>query len=113
MFARVATFDDVDVSRADEVTAEMRKVALPLVQDLSGWSGQLTLIDQKARRVLGITFFQTREDIEAAEPVFEEMPQRLPTEIRDMIAGHRRSVAVYDVQVAEGIRLGEHTAVAH
>jgi hypothetical protein len=111
MFARVATFENVDVSRAPEVSAEIRKTALPMIQDLSGWSGHLTLVDTDARRVTTVTFFQTREDAEAAEPTFEEMPKRLPDELREIVAGTRTSVSLCDVAIQEGVALGEHTAV--
>jgi len=111
MFARVATFEDVDVGRAPEVSAAIRKTALPLIQDLSGWSGHLTLVDTDSRRVLTVTFFETKEDAEAAEPIFDEMPSHLPEELRDIVAGTRRSVAICNVAIQDGIALGEHTIV--
>jgi hypothetical protein len=112
MFARIATFEGVDVSRANEVTAAIKEHALPLIRDLSGWSGSLTLLDPDQRKVLAISFFETKEDIQAAEPTFEQLPSRLPDELRDIVAGTRRSIEVYDVRLEEGIVLHEHTTAA-
>jgi hypothetical protein len=86
---------------------------VPVVRDLSGWSGQLALLDPDTSRVLAITFFREKEDIEAASDIFEEMPKKLPEDLRQMIAGTRRSVDVYDVRVQEGVTLGDQAAVAH
>jgi hypothetical protein len=112
MYARVATFEDVDISRAKDVESAIRERALPRIKELSGWSGSITLVDREQRRVVTIGFFQTKEDIEAAEPTYEQIPSLLPDDLRQIVAGTRRSVDVYEVGLQEGIQLYEQTAAA-
>ena len=56
------------------------------------------LLDRDQRRSIGITFFDSEENIRAAEPEFERMGDEIPEEQR----GRRTSVDVYEVVIAEG-----------
>jgi hypothetical protein len=106
MLARVATFEDVRIEKADEVLEAIREHALPEVEELSGWSGVLTLVDTQRQRVLAIDFFEAPEDVQAAEPTFRELPERLPDVVRQVVEGARSSVEVFDVRMQVGVALG-------
>jgi hypothetical protein len=48
----------------------------------AGLRGIFTLVDPDGARQLLITLFNSREEIEAAEPLFERMRDEIPEEVR-------------------------------
>lgn len=77
MVARVATFEGVNVQEAERTMDDAEAAVRPLVEGLAGYQGHLQLISSGGK-VLSITFFDTMENAEAAEPTFdEEMPRQL------------------------------------
>ena len=100
MHARVAAFENRDMSRTDEL--------IQLVRDrqASGTEipdalGMYMLVDRAAGAMLGIGIFESEDAIRAAEPIFERMGDEVPEEIR----GKRVSVDVFEIaihEVAEG-----------
>ena len=89
MWARVASFEGTDVER-------MRSEASrPPDRMPEGLRGAFGLADAESGRQLFITLFDTREAIEAAEPMFEQMGDELPEEIR----GRRVSKEYYEVML--------------
>ena len=55
--------------------------------------GAFGFVDAASGRQLFITLFDSREAIEAAEPMFEQMGDKIPEEVR----GRRVSKDYYDV----------------
>ena len=100
MHARVAAFENRDMSRTDEL--------IQLVRDrqASGTEipdalGMYMLVDRAAGAMVGIGIFESEDAIRAAEPIFERMGDEVPEEIR----GRRVSVDVFEIaihEVAEG-----------
>ena len=104
MYARVAAFENPDMSLVDELISTVRERTSSR-RDLPEAKGFLMLVDRDAGRSLGITFFDTEEAIRRAEPTFERMGDEIPEEKR----GRRTSVEVYEVlfsDVAEGAKAG-------
>jgi hypothetical protein len=96
MIARVASFEGVNVDVARSTMAEAESVVRPLVEALPGYEGYLELMTSDGKG-LSITFFDSAEHAEAAEPTFdEEMPRRLGDLFKDW-EGRRVSVDRYDV----------------
>jgi hypothetical protein len=96
MFARVATFEDRDMTLADELTAKVRDKAR---QDaIPGAHGFLMLVDREEGTALGITMFATEKELRNAEPAFEDLASTIPEEMR----GRRVSVDVYEVLLLDG-----------
>jgi hypothetical protein len=87
MWARVATFEGTDVER---MRAESNRPPDQLPEGLRGAFG---LADAGSGRQLFITLFDTREAIEAAESMFEQMGDQIPEEVR----GRRVSKEYYEV----------------
>jgi hypothetical protein len=87
MWARVASFEGVDVDRMRE-EANRPPESMP-----QGMRGAFGLVDAETGRQLFITLFETREDIVAAEPMFEQMGDEIGEEIR----GRRVSKEYYEV----------------
>jgi hypothetical protein len=89
MWARVATFEGVDVERLREAAG--RRPPDELIP--AGLRGVITLVDPEGRRQLFITLFGSREEMEAAESLFERLGDEIPEELR----GRRVTRDYYEV----------------
>ena len=88
MFARVATFEGGDAARLQAMTEERMQGGTMNVPE--GMRRGMTLQGDKR---LFISFFDTREALEAAEERFDQMGDEIPEDVR----GRRASVDVYEV----------------
>lgn len=95
MFARVAAFEGGDTNRLREMNEERRA---------SGSSGMpegvrrvMVLDDEQGGKRLFVTFFDSREALDAAQSTFESMGDEIPEEVR----GRRTGVDVYEVVADE------------
>jgi hypothetical protein len=97
MYARVAAFEDRDMSLADKLIAKVRD-DVQREDTIPGAHGFLMLVDRDEGTALGITMFDTEQELRDAEPAFEEMASKIPKEMR----GQRVSVEVYEVLMLDG-----------
>jgi hypothetical protein len=102
MFARVARFEGLNVATAAQTIDEVRRRREPLMRGLPGYQGHLDLVDRSSGKAVTIAFFDTEQNMIAAERTFdEEMPKRLGhlvgTWAGDRTAGHRTAVERYEV----------------
>jgi len=104
MYARVAAFENRDMSLADELIGTVRERARS-GQDVLDARRVLMLIDRDAGTALGITFFESEDAIRQAEAGFDRMSDELPEEMR----GRRTSLDVYEVAI-EDVGEGARTA---
>jgi hypothetical protein len=89
MCARVASFEGTDVERLrEQAGGRPPDELIP-----AGLRGVLSLADAEGKRQLFITLFDSRDQIEAAEPIFERMGDQIPEDVR----GRRVSVDYYEV----------------
>lgn len=95
MFARVASFEGGDTQRLRQMNDE--RMASGSANLPEGMRRALLLADQASGRRLFVTFFDSREAIDAAEARFESMGDEIPEDIR----GRRTSVDVYEVVMDE------------
>jgi hypothetical protein len=98
MYARVAAFERSDPSLLDELIGRIRERSDAWRSELPDARGSLMLVDREGKRGLGITFFESEDDIRKAEPIFDRMGDEIPEEVR----GRRVSVETYEVAVQEG-----------
>jgi hypothetical protein len=90
MFARVATFEggnDEELERLNEERMRSGEMNLP-----EGLRSAMVLSDRQGRRLF-MTFFDSREAVEAAEEQFNRMGDEIPEDVR----GRRVGVDVYEV----------------
>jgi hypothetical protein len=92
MYARLAAFEGGDTERMRD-QGEARMASGSPFPD--GVRRALLLGTPDGSRRLFITFFDTKEELAAAEEGFEKMGDEVPEEIR----GQRVAVEVYDVLV--------------
>ncbi len=98
MFARVATFEGLDVARAEQTMKENEASAVEILEGLDGWTGGMTLVDRQSGKVLAVNFFESEEALQGAEPTFEEMPRRAGPDVHENIASRRTSVERFEVE---------------
>jgi hypothetical protein len=91
MYARVASFEGGDEKRLQQLNEE--RVSSGTMDPPQGVKRAMMLASNEAGKRLFITFFDSREAIEAAERRFEQMGDEIPEEVR----GRRTSVDVYEV----------------
>jgi hypothetical protein len=96
MHARVAAFENRDMSRVDELVGMVRdrQAAGAEIPDALG---MYLLVDRGAGAMLGISIFESEDAIRAAEPLFERMGDEVPEDVR----GKRVSVDIYEVAIHE------------
>jgi hypothetical protein len=87
MFARIATFEGGDVERLRELNEERMSSG-----EMNPPPGVKRAMVLQGSRRLFVTFFDSREELEAAEQRFEEMGNEIPEEIR----GKRVSHGIYE-----------------
>jgi hypothetical protein len=88
MFARIATFEGGDTERLRQLNQERMASG---EMNLPAGVKRAMVLDGDRR--LFITFFDSREELEAAQQRFESMGDEIPEEVR----GRRVSVDVYEV----------------
>ena len=98
MFARVARFAGVESSRIDEVIQANREsidagfdTAPPGLESVRG---VMMLVDRENARGMGITLFETREDLERGDAALNAMTPPGPD-----AGGRRESVEFYEVAI--------------
>jgi len=96
MWVRVATFEGGDTEKLDKLMDERMSSGEMTPPD--GMSSVLILDDKDAKKRKFMAFFDSREELEAAEPGFDRQGDTIPEEIR----GKRTSVHYYDVVVFDG-----------
>jgi hypothetical protein len=97
VFARVASFEGGDNARLrqwSEEAMESGEMNVP-----AGMQRVLMLDDDSSSKRLFISFFDSREAVEAAEAGFDAMGDTIPEEVR----GRRTSVGVYEVTIDQSV----------
>ena len=96
MVARVAMFEGINVEEAQKTMDEADAIIKSLVDDLPGYQGELGLATMDGK-FLSITFFDSRENAEAAEETFDKvMPEKLG-HIFEQWGGKRTAVDRFEV----------------
>ena len=100
MFARMATFQVSDIDRMVGMAERIRDAAMSTIEGLTGWQGATQMVDRSGGKLVVGHYFDTEENMQAAEETFETMPQRFPEDLRQeiqQIAGGRQSVEKFEV----------------
>jgi hypothetical protein len=97
VYARVAFFEDHDPAEMDELIRRLEERSQHHPDVLPEARAFLVLADRAGGRSVGITFFDSLEAIEAAEPKFASFPRDYP----EALKGRRVGLEVYEVGVAD------------
>jgi hypothetical protein len=96
MWVRVATFEGGDTEKLNKLVDE--RMSSGEMAPAEGMSGVLILDDKDAGKRKFFAFFDSRDELEAAEAGFDRQGDTIPEEIR----GKRTSVHSYEVVVYDG-----------
>ena len=96
MHARVAAFENADMSQIDDLIGTIRD-RIRAGEELPGAKGFLMLIDRAGGKSLGITIFESEDAIRAAEPIFERMGDEISEDVR----GRRTGVEIYELALKD------------
>ena len=91
VYARIASFEGGDNERLRQMNEE--RMASGTMNLPEGMQRAMVLNDDASGRRLFVTFFDSRQAIEAAEQRFESMGDEIPEDVR----GRRVAVDVYEV----------------
>jgi hypothetical protein len=97
MYARVALFEEHEPAAMDELIRRLDERSRQHEELLPEARGFLGLFDREHGKSIGITFFDSLEAIETAEPKLASFPSAYP----DSLKGRRVAVGVYEVGVAD------------
>lgn len=92
MFARVARFENIDMSNIDEQLAEMKEMDTP--PGLEHATGFMHLIDREKGSALGIVFFADEDGLRRGDEALNAMN---PPDS----AGSRTDVEMYEVAIRQ------------
>ena len=91
MYARVASFEGGDNERLQQMNQE--RMQSGEMQAPEGMKRAMVLADKDGNRRLFVAFFDSKEQVDAAQQRFEQMGDEIPEDVR----GRRTSVDVYEV----------------
>jgi hypothetical protein len=95
MYARIATFEGGDDQRLRQLNEE--RMQSGEMQAPDGMK-HVTMLSDGNRRLF-IAYFDSREQLEAAEEQFDKMGDTIPEDVR----GQRKSVDVYEVTFDDNV----------
>jgi hypothetical protein len=97
MYARIASFEGGDEERLKQITEE--RLSAGTMDTPPGMKSVILLADREKGRRLFIAFFDSLDELKAAEQRFEAMGDEMPEDVR----GRRTSVDVYEVALNQDV----------
>ena len=96
MRARMSTLEGA-TDEIDEVLREIREHVLPLLQQQDGFKGFITLEDRQSGKLIGITFWESEQAMQASE----EVGARTRSETAEVTSDAIEDVERYEVGLFE------------
>ncbi len=75
MHARFSTIE-MDPERVDEAIAQLEERDLPSFQEIDGYRGFTAFVDRPSGKVVGISYWDSKEKMDASEDRVKEARQR-------------------------------------
>jgi hypothetical protein len=101
MFARISTYENVDLDLADRVKDWMEASQTDPFGDLPGYRGSMTLVDRDNARLVGVGFYASAGQAQEADALLRTMPDTLadqvPDAIRPALDMRPESVGLYEM----------------
>jgi hypothetical protein len=96
MHARVATFGGVDFDASAAAMDEANRRVEPLIREMKGLHRAIDLADRSSGKMLSIALFDSEENMNAAERIFDEEMPRALGDVFENFSG-RTAVERYEV----------------
>jgi len=103
MYGRLVEIEGVDPSKREEVLGIIREKIIPELNEIDGFAGFISLVDDANRRARSVVLWETKEGAEEAERKFAAKREEI---VRGM-GGTVQSADLYDaplVEVLAGVR---------
>ena len=103
MYGRLVEIEGLDPAKREEVVGIIRERIIPGMQEIDGFVGFISLVDDENRRARSVVLWETKEGAEEAERQFA--PKR--EEILRGVGATVRSADLYEaplVEVRAGVR---------
>jgi hypothetical protein len=102
MFARLSTYENVDLDLADKVKQWFESTENDPFRELPGYRGSMTLVDRDNARLVGIGFYASAGHAKEADALlttswYESVADRLPDAVRPALAMRPDAVGLYEV----------------
>lgn len=97
MFGRLVEIEGVDPSKREEVLAIIRERIIPGLNEIDGFAGFISLVDEENRRARSVVLFETKESADEAERQFGQKREEI---VRGM-GGTVRSADLYEAPIVE------------
>jgi heme-degrading monooxygenase HmoA len=75
MHARVSTLQ-LDADRIDDTVKQLEDEDLPKIQELDGFKGFTLLVDRASGKLIGTTYWESKEQMDAADAAGTEARER-------------------------------------
>jgi heme-degrading monooxygenase HmoA len=75
MHARVTTIQ-MDASRIDDATRQLEEEELPRWKEIDGFKGFTLLVDRQSGKVVGTSFWESKEKMDASEEAISPSRER-------------------------------------
>jgi hypothetical protein len=103
MYGRLVEIEGLDPAKREEVVGIIRERIIPGMQEIDGFVGFISLVDDENRRARSVVLWETKEGAEEAERQFA--PKR--EEVLRGVGATVRSAELYEaplVEVRAGVR---------
>ncbi len=101
MFARLSTYENVDLELADQVKQWVEETETDPFRELPGYRGSMTLVDRDNARLVGIGFYASAGQAQEADTLmttmFEDARAQIPEPIRPALDMQPESVGLYEI----------------
>ena len=97
MFGRLVDVEGIDPAKREEVLGIIRERIIPGLNEIDGFAGFISLVDDANSRTRSVVLFETKESAEEAERQFG--PKR--EEIVRGMGGTVRSADLYEAPIVE------------
>jgi heme-degrading monooxygenase HmoA len=97
MFGRLVEVEGLDPSKREEVLKTLRERIIPALQEIEGFAGFISLVDEDNRRARSVVLWETKESAEEAERQFKARRE----EIVRGAGGSVRSADLYEAPIVD------------
>ncbi len=97
MYGRLVEVEGIEPSKRDEVLQTIRDKIIPGLQQIEGFAGFISLVDEENRRARSVVLWETKESADEAERQFKARRE----EIVRGAGGTVRSADLYEAPIVE------------
>ena len=97
MFGRLVEVEGIDPSKREEILQTLRERVIPGLQEIEGFAGFISLVDEDNRRARSVVLWETKESADEAERQFKARRE----EIVRGAGGTVRSADLYEAPIVD------------